>query len=204
MVFPRELIFRPAQDGDLPAVDEFLRESTSGVLHAAWGDGGVRKQLEVRGPTGIQSCTVVDYGGIIIGHQISYPDAARSSEEPLQLAAASLLAPFRRLRMPGAWYLSSIAVSLDYRRRGLGSNLLRASASLAAKAGCAYLSLHVFEEKQAAMRLYSSAGLREAGRTKLPAHSGVTATSDLLLMVGAVSNILNYQQHFDFDWGSSI
>ena len=197
---PRDLNFRPAQDDDLPAVLEFLRESTSGVLHAAWGEMGVRERLQRRGTsTGIQSCTVVDYTGIIIGHEISYPDAVRSSEEPVQSEAANLLRPLRRLRMPGTWYLSSIAVSLNYRRRGIGLMLLRSSASRAAEAGCGYLSLHVFEEKKAATRLYALAGLCEVGRTKLPPHPGVTASSDLLLMVGPISKILSCQRHFESD-----
>ena len=199
MKVPRDLNFRPAEDDDVPAVLEFLRESTSGMLHAAWGEMGVRERLQRRGnATGIQSCTVVDYAGIIIGHELSYRDSARS-EEPAQSEAAFLLTPLRTLRMPGTWYLSSIAVSLNYRRRGIGLMLLRSSASRAAEAGYEYLSLHVFAEKNAAMRLYIFAGLSEVGRTKLPSHPGVTASSDLLLMAGPISKILSCRRHFESD-----
>jgi ribosomal protein S18 acetylase RimI-like enzyme len=202
---PRDLTFRPAEDDDLPAVLELLRESTSGVLHAVWGEMGVRERMQLRGAaTGIQACTVVDYVGIIIGHAISYRDAARSSEEPVQSEAASLISPFRLLRMPGTWYLSSIAVSPNYRRRGIGLRLLHCSASRAAEAGYGYLSLHVFAEKKAAVRLYTFAGLCEVKRTKLPSHPGVLASSDLLLMVGPISKILSCQRHFEPDSGWSI
>lgn len=205
MTVPRELNFRPAEDDDVPAVLEFLRESTSGVLHAAWGETGVRERLQRRGTaTGIQSCTVVDCTGVIVGHEISYHDAARSSEEPAQSEAASLLRPFRQLRVPGTWYLSSIAVSLNYRRRGIGLRLLRASAARAAETGCRYLSLHVFAEKKAAVSLYSFAGLGEVERTKLPYHVGVTASTDLILMVGPIDKILSCERQFESDPVSSM
>jgi len=153
---------------------------------------------------GIQSCTVVDHTGIMIGHEISYPDAARSSEEPDAIGGSHLLTPFRLLRVPDTWYLSSIAVSLNYRRRGVGLRLLRYSASRAAEARYEYISLHVFAEKTTAVRLYTLAGLSEVGRTKLPPHPQVKASSDLLLMVGSIDKILNCQRHLESDRDSSI
>jgi ribosomal protein S18 acetylase RimI-like enzyme len=188
---PSRLRFRPARDDDLPDVLELFRESTSGVLHAAWGEKAVRERLKSRETsTGIQSCTVVEYGGAVIGHEISYPDAARSSNETTQSEAANLLRPFRLLRLPDSWYLSSIAVSLDHRRRGIGSRLLHASALKAAAAGYESLSLHVFAEKKPALGLYALAGMSEVQRTTIPPHAGVTADSELLLQTGWISQIL--------------
>jgi ribosomal protein S18 acetylase RimI-like enzyme len=188
---PSRLRFRPARDDDLNEVLDLLRESTSGVLHAALGEKGVRERLRSRGTaTGIQSCTVVEYGGAVIGHEISYPDAARPPIETTQSEAANLLRPFRLLRLPNSWYLSSIAVLPDHRRRGIGLRLLHASALKAAVAGYESLSLHVFAEKKPALGLYAFAGMNEVDRTTIPAHPGVTSDSELLLQTGAINQIL--------------
>jgi ribosomal protein S18 acetylase RimI-like enzyme len=189
---PSRLRFRPAREDDLTEVLELLRESTSGVLHAAWGEEGVRERLKSRGTaTGIQSCTVVEYCGAVVGHEISYPDEARSSNETAPSEAANLLRPFRLLRLPNSWYLSSIAVSPDHRRRGIGLRLLHASALKAAVAGYESLSLHVFAEKKPALGLYAFAGMSEVQRTSISPHPGVTAGSELLLQTGAISQILS-------------
>jgi ribosomal protein S18 acetylase RimI-like enzyme len=184
---------RAAGQRDLPAITEQLRESTSGVVHAVLGEAGVRAWLETRlDPTGPGCCTAAEILGVIAGHEISYGECAVEQDDVPGVSDASgeLLRRIRTLRVPGSWYVSSLAVLPEFRCRGLGARLLGIAAAKAQLAGVPVLSLHVFAEKAIARRLYLSAGLAELGRTTLPSHPALTADSPLLLMAGPVARIL--------------
>jgi ribosomal protein S18 acetylase RimI-like enzyme len=55
-------------------------------------------------------------------------------------------------------YLSNLAVSIDYRRRGIGKQLLMTCESMAHDMDYEGLYLHVLKQNQAAQRLYASLG----------------------------------------------
>ena len=58
----------------------------------------------------------------------------------------------------------TLAISSDYRRRGLGRALMRAAAARAAEGGASALFLEVDAENIPARRLYEALGFAEVGR----------------------------------------
>lgn len=184
---------RQATTSELPAIIELLPESTSGVMNAVLDDASLLQRLS--NPvthTGLRSCWVAAYDNTILGHAISFNDDAATQESNIRVdQLPPVLRPFRKLRTSGTWYLSSLAVAKDYRGQGIGRQLLKHTATLADTAGISAVSLHVFDHKLPAMRLYRSCGFKEVGRTVLPPHPKVRADGQLLLMVGDVRTILS-------------
>ncbi len=58
-------------------------------------------------------------------------------------------------------YVSDLAVSAAYRRRGVGRSLLRAAEARACDAGAAWVRVSVLADNTAAISLYGAAGFRE-------------------------------------------
>ena len=63
-------------------------------------------------------------------------------------------------------WINNFAVHASYRRRGLGTRLLRETLSLARRLGCVQVLLEVRPSNEEAIRLYESEGFREIGRRR--------------------------------------
>ncbi len=66
---------------------------------------------------------------------------------------------------PSFAYLSNLAVHPDYRRRGIATKLLSASADMVALRGYSEIYLHVLDENASARQLYSKMGYQFQGGT---------------------------------------
>src|SRR5215207_5688989 len=104
------LRIRPAKLGDLEFVIPCLSESTSGVINAVHDDQSIRRRLSSTVTnTGLRSCWVCANDEVVVGHALSFDDDAAAAENPMPVAELpGVLRPFRRLRQPGSWYLSSL------------------------------------------------------------------------------------------------
>lgn len=61
-------------------------------------------------------------------------------------------------------YIQTIEVAPEYRRRGIGLELLRRAEASAAAAGALLIWLHVDAENEAALQLYRAQGYEQRGR----------------------------------------
>lgn len=61
-------------------------------------------------------------------------------------------------QVPGSYYINMLAAYPQYRNRGLGTMLVEEAKQLAIRAGCDQMSLIVFDENIAALRLYKRLG----------------------------------------------
>ncbi len=95
-----------------------------------------------------------------------------------------VIEPFEALyrRAAGSYYINVIAVYPDYRRQGLGGRLL--DLAQAEARGFSHLSLAVFEENAAAVRLYERAGVTVAA--PVAPHPLIPFSGDLLVMMRPV------------------
>jgi ribosomal protein S18 acetylase RimI-like enzyme len=161
-------------------------------MNVVLGDRAIYSRLaSTTTRTGLRSCWVCEKSGIVVGHAISFDDAAAAAESTTQsVEFPVVLQPFRTLRVPGTWYLSSLAVEPEFRRQRVGSALLAHTARRAIASGITSVSLHVFESKQPAIRLYERAGFSVWGQAPVPPHRLITAGGDILLMVAPATEIL--------------
>jgi ribosomal protein S18 acetylase RimI-like enzyme len=62
---------------------------------------------------------------------------------------------------PDSWYVNVLAVFPEYRRRGLGRQLLELAEAIGAEAGKSGMSVIVSDANHGARRLYESCGYRK-------------------------------------------
>ncbi|HRQ80665.1 MAG TPA: GNAT family N-acetyltransferase [Azospirillaceae bacterium] len=96
------------------------------------------------------------------------------------------LAPFADLQDWDSYFVSALAVSPAWRRRGLGAALLEALAAKARSGGFPRLSLHVWADNAAALAFYAAVGFFEAGRADMPPHPRLPHVGGSVLLVRAL------------------
>lgn len=63
-------------------------------------------------------------------------------------------------------YITNVAVSEDFRRRGLGEALVRNALSVAEKKNCCFITLEVRKSNEKAIALYEKCGFENMGERK--------------------------------------
>ena len=186
---------RRATAADVASLLGLLGESTSGVVEALYGEGGLRARLlQEASVVGLSACVVAEHGARVIGERLGYSSGAAKRErldDRLPAELRYILEPFRSLPLPDSWYLSSLAVDQAYRGRGIGTRLLRSAAEQAKAEGYETITLHVFEENSVARNLYRKAGFTVIGRASPPIHPAITARTDLFLMAALATHVIS-------------
>lgn len=88
--------------------------------------------------------------------------------------------------LPGASYISALALYPEWQGRGLGKVLLQEAVSISRKTQSSLLALMVGSFNPKALALYASFGFMEHGRRPFVAFPGSDPSGDLILMVKAL------------------
>jgi ribosomal protein S18 acetylase RimI-like enzyme len=193
--------FRRARKEDCYRIAELFSMSSGGVADYIWSTLGIPdlslleigEQRYARENTefSYQNCVVAEVDGDVAGMMVSFPvQAAEAGQAEPEAPASSepdVLAPFRELEVPGSYYICGIAILPQYQSQGLGTRLCEIAKGLAREHQCDELSLLVFEQNVAAVRLYERLGFEEIDRRPVVPHQLIRYTGDLLLMTVPVA-----------------
>lgn len=163
--------FRKGTRNDVVALTELVNFAGKGLPLYLWeksaeaGETGwdVGRRLAARAE-GKFSCTnalVAEIGGTCVACLIGYPQ--HSGPEAIDDAKVPpIFVPLRELEdiAPDSWYINTLAVFPEYRRRGLGSRLIALSEGMAREAGERYMSLIASDNNESAIRIYRRLGFR--------------------------------------------
>lgn len=190
---------RAAVPDDAAALAELILLAGGGVyefqLDGLFGDAALSDVLAsgicgVAGNFSHRHMFVVEdaASGAVVGVAHGYPTEwmrtlDRSFIPPDRLAH---LAPFEALQDWDTYFVSALAVSPAWRRRGLGAALLDALADKARAGGFPRLSLHVWADNAAALAFYAKAGFVEAGRADMPPHPRLPHVGGSVLLSMAI------------------
>jgi ribosomal protein S18 acetylase RimI-like enzyme len=191
---------RPAVPDDSRFIAEMLDLSSDGVALIEWTEAaretGERTPLDIgaqlytadRGDYSYRNCRLAEVAGQRAGMLLSFPlrarDAAHAAAPP-PFDPGDVFAPYRYLEAPDTWYVCGVAVLPRYRGRGIGTRLMQLARDQARQQGYERLSLVVFEENAAAVRLYRRLGYEVVNRAPIVPHPLIRARGDALLMVAA-------------------
>ena len=167
-------LYRIASDGVADYIWSKLAEPGEDIL-----DVGARRYAREDSPFGYLNCTVVEFGGEIIGMLSAF----RMIVDPDEEETDPVLMPYAQLEVDQSFYICGIALYPEYRGRGLGSRLLDLAMQRGRELGCTQLSLIVFEQNADALRLYERLGYREVDRAPVVPHPMIHFTGDAILMV---------------------
>jgi ribosomal protein S18 acetylase RimI-like enzyme len=167
--------FRPATQGDAPALAELVNFAGEGLPlylwtrmaeagESAW-DVGRRRAMRETGSFSYRNATVAETEGRVISGLIGYPLPDRP--EPIDHEEMPpMFVPLQELEnlAPGTWYVNVLATCPEYRTRGYGTRLLGIAERLAAASGMPRLSIIVSDANAGARRLYERCGCSEVAR----------------------------------------
>ena len=106
---------------------------------------------------------------------------------PPPFDGTDVFAPYKYLEAPDTWYICGVAVLREYRGHGIGTGLMKIAREQALAHGYSQLSLVVFEENIAAVRLYKRLGYEIIDAAPVVAHPLIRYTGNALLMVASAS-----------------
>lgn len=197
--------FRAARAEDSARIAELFEISSDGVANYVWSllqddypglsllEIGARRYARTDTDFSYENCVVAEQDGDVVGLLHAYV----MDGEPLPLGSAmpdhdvadvpDVLRPYAALEWPGSYYVSGVALLPDHRNRGLGSGFLKIAEAAARAKGCSVQSLIVFEQNEAAHRLYKRLGWTEVARRAVVPHPFIHFTGDALLMVKPVA-----------------
>lgn len=185
--------FRAALKLDCSAIAALFSIASDGVADYVWSQMATpgedllevgRKRYEREGVAfSYQNCTMADVGKETAGFLVAFPMHVEPDVEP---EADPVLVPYSRLEEDNSYYVCGVALFPEYRGRGIGTRLMAKAEQDARHAGFDKLSLIVFEQNQAAKRLYDRLGYMETARCEVVPHPLIRHRGDALLMVKRV------------------
>ncbi len=195
-------VYRPASADDSRFIAEMIDISSDGVALLEWADRakmeGGRTALDIgaamyaaeEGDYSYRNCRLAEVAGRRAGMLLSFPLQARDPADaasPPPFDGSDVFAPYKYLEAPGTWYVCGVAVPAEFRGQGIGTRLMQIAGQLAREHGHDRLSLVVFEQNTAALRLYRQLGYEVIDRAPIVPHPLIRASGDALLMVAPVA-----------------
>ena len=164
--------YRLANVDDVRFIAEMVDVSSDGVALIEWAeeaqkvdgrsalDVGAEMYASEDGDYSYRNCWIAEVSRRRAGMLLAFPMHAR---EPADIVSppfdgTDVFAPYKYLEAPDTWYICGVAVLREYRGHGIGSGLMQIAREQALAHGYRQLSLVVFEENTAAVRLYTRLG----------------------------------------------
>lgn len=189
-----QLVYRPAMPDDGRAIAELICQAGGGlyeflfddliplvsaidIVAAGVGMGG--------GPLSHENCLVAsNASGRVVGAANFFPADTLAEETFLSLVSDRFdhISPMLRLRDPGSMFLNAIAVAGNHRGNGVGTHLIALTEAASLSAGLSRLSLHVWADNVAAIKLYKRHGFAEVGVAELAVSPRLPHSGGSLLM----------------------
>jgi len=194
------VLIRKAGKNDLHAIAELALMAGEGIPAFFWEqsrkpdqdilDVGAARAASESENFSYRNMHLAVIDGNIAGMLLAYrlPNA-KDAEDVDELPA--FIRPLIELEqcVPGSFYINMLATCPDYRNRGVASALMGITDALATAAGCPLLSIEVFEQNQAAMRLYRKLGYSVAATRAVVPHPCHPYTGELVLLTRPVGNL---------------
>ena len=131
-----------------------------------------------------RNAIVAEVGGEIAACLVGY-----RLDDPYDLGDLEDIPPLVRplvlleAKAPGSWYVNVLATFPEFRRQGIGMELLGIAEEKAREEGAHALSVIVAGENEPAARLYAAAGYEALATVPIVAFPGCPHGGDWLLMV---------------------
>jgi ribosomal protein S18 acetylase RimI-like enzyme len=191
-------IFRPATKADAAALAVLVDIAGEGLPAYMWSTlkapaqsllefGRERAQRE-QGGFSYRNSVVAEVGGEVAASLVGY-----RLDDPYDLGilaeTSEIVRPLVRLeaKAPGSWYVNVLATFPEFRRMGIGGQLLAVAQGKAREQGAPFLSVIVGSWNEPAARLYGGAGYSALAREPAILFPGCPHKGDWVLMVKSLA-----------------
>ena len=194
-------LYRPATMDDGRFIAAMIGVSSDGVALIEWTEAarkvegrsaldiGAEMYASGEGDYSYRNCWIAEVARQRAGMLLGFPMLARDPADvvPPPFDGSDVFAPYKYLEAPDSWYICGVAVPGEYRGHGIGTRLMQIAREQALDHGYKRLSLVVFAENAAAVRLYRHLGYKVIDRAPIVPHPLIRYGGDALLMVASVS-----------------
>lgn len=185
--------FRAATKADASALAVLVDIAGEGLPAHLWSalkapgqsilEVGRERAAREKGGFSYRNAIVAEVGGEIaaclVGYRLDDPyDLGNLAEIPELVRPLVLL----EAKAPGSWYVNVLATFPEFRRQGIGMELLAIAEQRALADGAGTLSVIVAGENERAARLYQRAGFATAAREKVVPFPGYNHAGDWVLL----------------------
>lgn len=183
--------FRPATVADCYDIAHLFKIASGGVAEYTWTtmqadypglspiEIGERRYASDKTIFTYKNSIVASHDDQVMGVLVTFA-IADEVDEPSE-TEDQVLAPYS-LEAPGSWYICAMALFPEFRGQGLGTKLLAIAHGQAQERGFNELSLLVFQQNTAAVRLYERNGFKTIDRAAVVPHNLIQYTGNVLLM----------------------
>lgn len=193
-------VFRAACANDGRFIAEMIDVSSDGVALIEWTedaqqaagrtplDIGAETYASGEGDYSFRNCWIAELSGQRAGMLLGFPMGARPPESIVAppFDGSDVFAPYKYLEAADTWYICGVAVVPECRGLGIGTALMQLAREQALARGYDRLSLVVFEENAAAVRLYRRLGYEVIDQAPVVPHPLIRYGGNALLMVATV------------------
>jgi len=188
------LTFRPAAKADAAALAVLVDIAGEGLPAHLWStlnapgqsilEVGRERAARETGGFSYRNAIVAEVGGEVAGCLVGY-----RLDDPYDLSGLEEVPPLVRplvlleAKAPGSWYVNVLATFPEFRRKGIGMELLGIAEQKAREQGAPALSVIVAAENERAARLYAAAGYEVLAAEPIFAFPGCPHGGDWVLMV---------------------
>ena len=190
-------VFRPANADDSRFIAEMIDVSSDGVALIEWAeesqkavgrsalDIGAEMYASEEGDYSYRNCWIAEVSGQRAGMLLGFPMGARKPGDIVAppFDGSDVFAPYKYLEASDTWYICGVAVLPEYRGRKIGTGLMQLAREQAQAQSYDRLSLVVFEENDAAVRLYRRLGFEVIDQAPVVPHPLIRYNGNALLMV---------------------
>ncbi len=190
-----KVTFRAARKEDSHRIAELDNMASEGALDFLFHNlipGMTPVQIVANGlendhyPHSYRSVIVAEHDKRIVGMSLSFQSSYHAiTDEVRTFFPPDRLEHFRDFfssRVEDSYFLDALAVDEEYRRRGIGAELILRTIRKAKQEGFGTLSLIVFADNERALGLYKKIGFTTVKRIKLEAHPLIPHDGGCLLM----------------------
>lgn len=189
-----QLVYRPAVSDDSRAIADLICQAGGGLYEFLFDDliplvsarDIVAAGVAMSGvPLSYENCLVASSASEgVVGVANFFPADSLAEETFLSLVSDRFdhISPMLRLSDRGSMFLNAIAVSGDHRGNGVGTHLIALTEAASLQAGLSRLSLHVWVDNVAAIKLYKRHGFAEVGIAELAFSPRLPHSGGSLLM----------------------
>ncbi|MCU7850578.1 MAG: GNAT family N-acetyltransferase [Candidatus Thiodiazotropha sp. (ex Monitilora ramsayi)] len=191
-----KVTYRPATADDSRFIASMIDISSDGIATLEWQetcdkqagktalDVGSEWYARDEGDYSYRNCLIAETDhpiGMILSFPITQDNFSEDGKPP-PYEADDIYAPYKYLEALNSWYICGVAVLPEFRKQGVGEQLIKLSIEEGKRQGFSNVSLIAVYDKKGLISYYESLGFKVTRKAPIVEHPGIRVKGAVVLM----------------------